>query len=111
VKSATQRPRYPDYVVPDGAGRWKVRCRVQPAAKDEAAAGLRQGRLKIRLRAPAVDNKANKAAVLFLASLLKVKKSQVRLESGRTSRDKTFVVETEKPPAWPDVAGEGGDQP
>ncbi len=56
--------------------------------------------LKIRLNAPAVDNKANKALVAYVAKLLKMKKSQVVLEAGFTSRKKLLTVNTAAEPDW-----------
>jgi uncharacterized protein YggU (UPF0235/DUF167 family) len=48
--------------------------------------------LKIRLRAPAVENRANEALVEFLAELLKTSKSAVRIRSGEHSRIKRVEV-------------------
>ena len=48
--------------------------------------------LKIKLTAPPVDNKANKALVEYLAKLLKVSKSSVILKSGETSKNKKFLL-------------------
>ena len=59
--------------------------------------------IKIRLSAPAVDNKANKALVAYVAKLLKKKKSQVILESGFTSRKKILTVNTAAEPNWEDL--------
>jgi len=65
---------------------------VQPGAKNTEIAGEYQGCVKIRLSAPAVDNKANKALVEFVAKLLKLKKSQVVLESGHSNRKKRLAI-------------------
>jgi len=48
--------------------------------------------LHIKLTAPPVEGAANKAAVEFIAELLGVRKSQVALVSGHTSREKTFEI-------------------
>lgn len=56
--------------------------------------------LKIRLKAPAVDNKANKALVAFVAKSLKLRKGQVTLKSGMTNRKKKLLVENSKEPLW-----------
>jgi len=58
---------------------------------------------QIRLSAPAVDNKANQALVLYVAGLLGLKRSQVSLAAGHTSRKKTLRVLAEKEPIWPQV--------
>lgn len=54
---------------------------------------MHDGRLHIKLAAPAVDNKANAALVAFLARLLKVKKTQVLLVSGEKARIKIVELE------------------
>jgi uncharacterized protein (TIGR00251 family) len=48
--------------------------------------------LKVRIAAPPVDGKANRALREFLATLLHLPKSKVDLEKGDTSRFKTFVI-------------------
>jgi uncharacterized protein len=53
--------------------------RVQPRASKNEVAGVMDGVLKIRLQAPAVENRANEALCAFLAELLKRPKSAVRL--------------------------------
>ena len=51
--------------------------RVQPRASRDEVAGAIEGALKIRLCAPAVENRANEALTEFLAAVLKVPKSSV----------------------------------
>lgn len=63
-------------------------------------AGEYQGCVKIRLRAPAVDNKANKALVAFIAKILNMKKSQVTIESGHSNRRKSLALDTAEEPDW-----------
>ena len=50
------------------------------------------GALKVRLRAPAVEDRANEALMEFLAQLLKTPKSAVRLLSGERSRTKRIEI-------------------
>jgi len=90
----------PEFVEPVGDG-WRLKVWVQPGAKKSELDGVRDGRLKIRLQAPAVENKANKALIAFVADLLGLKKSCVALESGEKSRAKTLAVRTEISPHWP----------
>ena len=91
----------PEYVQPRPPGEWRLALWVQPGAKADRAEGVRDGRLKIRLMAPPVEGKANKAVVAFLAKLLGVRPRQVRLEAGHADRRKTVIVESETEPAWP----------
>src|SRR2546430_4234548 len=62
--------------------------RVQPRASRDEVTGIIEGALKIRLRAPALENRANDALCEFLADLLKRPKSAVRILSGHHSRTK-----------------------
>lgn len=103
----------PGYVRAAGVGDWRMMVWVQPGAKKNELAGLHQECLKIRLSAPAVDNKANTALVEFVAALLGLKRSQVSLEAGQTSRRKTLRVLAEKEPIWPQVpeTDQAGGQP
>lgn len=66
--------------------------RVQPRASRVEIAGTLEGALKVRLCAPAVENRANEALVEFLAGLLKTSKSAVRIRSGEQSRTKRIEV-------------------
>jgi uncharacterized protein (TIGR00251 family) len=66
--------------------------RVQPRASKDEIAGVMGGALKIRLRAPALEDRANEALCEFLAELLKTSKAAVRILSGHHSRSKRVEV-------------------
>jgi uncharacterized protein len=66
--------------------------RVQPRASKNEIAGELDGALKIRLQAPALEDRANQALVEFLAHVLRTPKSAVRLLSGERSRNKRVEV-------------------
>jgi len=76
-----------------GARTVTFSVRVQPRASRDEVSGVIEGALKIRLRAPAVENRANEALCEFLAGLLKRPKSAVRILSGDRSRTKRIVVD------------------
>ncbi|HMD42011.1 MAG TPA: DUF167 domain-containing protein [Candidatus Acidoferrum sp.] len=73
-------------------GTVTLNVRVQPHASKDEITGTMDGALKIRLRAPAVENRANEALVEFLADLLKTAKSAVRIQSGAQSRSKRVEI-------------------
>jgi len=75
----------------DGAG-WLLDLHVQPGAKSTSVAGEHGGRLKLKIAAPPVDNKANAHLLAWLAAQLGLPKSAVRLVRGETSRQKTVAV-------------------
>ena len=66
--------------------------RVQPRASKDEIAGEMGGALKVRLRAPAVEDRANEALVEFLAQLLKTPRAAVRILSGERSRTKRIEI-------------------
>jgi uncharacterized protein (TIGR00251 family) len=66
---------------------------VQPGAKRTEFAGRHGERIKIRLAAPASENRANEALIEFLAAHYRVAKRDVRIASGLGSRDKRVVIE------------------
>ncbi len=74
----------------EGAATFSVR--VQPRASRDEIAGEMGGALKVRLRAPAVENRANEALIEFLAQILKTPKSAVRILSGDRSRAKRVEI-------------------
>ena len=74
----------------DGAIVFSVR--VQPRASKDEIAGEMGGALKIRLRAPAVEDRANEALIDFLAGLLKTSRSAVSILSGERSRVKRMEI-------------------
>ena len=78
--------------IQEHAGAAIVSVRVQPRASKDELAGEMNGALKIRLQAPAVENRANDALIEFLAQLLKTPKSAVRILSGDRSRIKRIEI-------------------
>jgi uncharacterized protein len=73
-------------------GTTNFNVRVQPRASRDEIAGVFDGAMKVRLTAPAVENRANEALIEFLAAVLKTSKSAVRIRSGEQSRTKRVEV-------------------
>lgn len=69
-----------------------LRVHVVPNAKNDVAVGERGGAFKIKLRAPAVEGKANAALVHFLAEELKLPRNAIVLKRGEKSRGKTIEI-------------------
>ena len=70
----------------------EIKVRVIPNAKKDEFAGYREGELVLRLNAPAIEGRANKAAVDFLARFLGVPRSAVSLARGERSRHKILQI-------------------
>lgn len=88
--------------------RWQdgtllINCHLQPKASRSEFAGQHGERLKVRIAAPPVDGKANKALVKFLAKQFGVPGTRVELVSGESSRQKTVAII--EPTQLPDSLG------
>lgn len=90
----------PVFALAAGPGAWTLRVAVTPGGAKDALAGLAEDRLRVRLRAKAVEGRANAALTDFLADRLGLKARQVTIVSGDKSRKKTIRIETESEPDW-----------
>ena len=70
----------------------KLSLRVIPNARRTEFLGRREGEIVLRLNAPAIEGKANKAAIEFIAKQLGVPRSRVTLVAGEKSRHKIFEI-------------------
>ena len=70
-----------------------LRVHVVPNAKIDKVVGEHGDAIKIKLRAPAVEGKANAALISFLAEELKIPRRAIVLERGQKSRDKLIRIE------------------
>lgn len=70
----------------------KLTLYVQPGAKKTEVVGRHDGHLKIRLQAPAVDDKANQLLRETLARRLSIKVAEVIIVHGDKSRLKTVEI-------------------
>jgi uncharacterized protein (TIGR00251 family) len=70
----------------------RIVIRVRPGASRTAVGGSHDGALVVRVAAPAVDGRANEAALRALAKALGVRRRDVVLVSGATSRTKVIDV-------------------
>jgi uncharacterized protein (TIGR00251 family) len=75
-----------------GVRRLTLTLHIQPNAKQSSIAGPHGDALKIRIAAPAVDNRANAALVEFLSEELGVPRSSITIRRGATSRRKIVEV-------------------
>jgi uncharacterized protein (TIGR00251 family) len=75
---------------PDGA--LLLSLHIQPGAKRSEVAGLHGDSLRVRIAAPAVDDKANAALLAYLADRFDVPKRNVTLLSGERSREKRVQI-------------------
>lgn len=70
-----------------------LRIKAVPNSSKNEICGILDDALKVKIKAPAVENKANQELVKFFAKLLKLPKSAVGLKSGNTSKLKMLYIE------------------
>jgi uncharacterized protein (TIGR00251 family) len=66
--------------------------KIHPRARKDAITGELEDALKLSLKAPPVEGRANEACIEFLANLLKVPRSSVTIASGQNSARKVIRV-------------------
>ncbi len=69
-----------------------LRIKAVPNSSKNEICGLIGDALKIKIKAPAVENKANEELVKFLSKLFKVSKTSITFKSGDTSKLKTLYI-------------------
>lgn len=75
----------------------KFSVRVTPnSSRDEIIGFDEQGILRIRLKAKAIEGKANKALIALVADQLKIKKQSVQIISGTKNRLKIVEINSEE---------------
>ena len=70
-----------------------IRVRVQPRAKRDELAGVRDGAVLVRVVAPPVDGRANAAVCKLIARAVGVPPSRVSVVRGEAARDKVLRIE------------------
>ncbi len=68
--------------------------RVQPRSKKDEFVAPHGDHYKTRITAPPVEGKANEHLLKFLAKSFGVKRSQVSMQTGQTSRNKLFRIQS-----------------
>jgi uncharacterized protein len=76
----------------DAAGTVTIRIHVQPGARRTEVAGLHGESVKVRVAAPALEDRANEALVGFIAGKFGVPRREVTLVAGAKSREKRLEV-------------------
>lgn len=72
--------------------RLTLQIHARPNAQTTGAAGLHGDALKVRIAAPAADDRANTALLAWLADALALPRSAIRLKAGNTSRRKIIEI-------------------
>ena len=71
-----------------------IKIKAVPNSSKNEICGILDNALKVKIKAPAVENKANEELVKFFSKLLKLPKSAIILKTGGTSKLKTLYIHT-----------------
>lgn len=69
-----------------------ISIHVQPRARRTEVVGIHGESLKVRVAAPALENRANEVLIAFVAERFGVARRDVTLLSGEKSREKRLAV-------------------
>jgi uncharacterized protein (TIGR00251 family) len=81
----------PSFIVAS-KGRALIEAFVQPRAAKDALVGVHGRALKLKVTAPAIDDRANRAVEKLVSEWLGVPRSQVSVIAGRAGRNKRIAV-------------------
>jgi uncharacterized protein (TIGR00251 family) len=82
--------------------------RVVPGASKSEIIGASEGTLRVRVAAPPTKGKANAELVKVLAQALGVRRREVEIVAGHTTRLKKVKIQGADPSAVSKLMGEGG---
>ncbi len=74
-----------------------LNIRVIPRASKDAIQGFLGDVLKIRIKAPPIDEKANLRLIKFLSKTWKIPRSSLTILSGKTGRNKRLKISNPSP--------------
>ncbi|MBN1690630.1 MAG: DUF167 domain-containing protein [Dehalococcoidia bacterium] len=74
----------------------KIRIRVNPRSSREEIVKTDEGYL-VRVKAQPKEGKANEAVIKLVAEHFRIARSQVRITSGLSGRNKIVEIRTERP--------------
>ena len=78
---------------------FKIPVKISANARKNEIVGWQGERLKIKIKAPAVDGKANAALLKFLAELAGVHQNEITIVHGETSTTKLLAFHSIDPSA------------
>jgi hypothetical protein len=71
----------------------RLKVRVIPNARKNAVVSWTEDEIRLKIKAPAVEGKANAALIEYLSELTGVPRSKIQLKSGEKARIKIIEIE------------------
>lgn len=69
-----------------------LKVKIQPNSKEDKIVDFKDNVLKIKIKAPQIEGKANKALIDFLSNEFKVPKTCIKIKSGLFAKDKIIEI-------------------
>ncbi|XP_058825567.1 UPF0235 protein C15orf40 homolog [Topomyia yanbarensis] len=88
----TPAPQGPVYIE-SKSGNVLIKILAKPGSKTNGITDVGEDGVGVQIAAPPIDGEANTELVKYLAKLLELRKSDVSLDKGSKSRQKTIVLE------------------
>ena len=85
--------KLPSWLIWRGNDQWLVQLVIRSGAKETRGNGELDGRLKLSIKAPPIEGRANQAIVQAIALAAGIPTSRVKLVSGAKSKHKSLVIE------------------
>lgn len=73
-------------------GSWTLSISAQPNAPKTEIKGVQEDSLKVKIKSPPVEGKANEELIKWLADLLGIRRSEIELISGEKGRKKVLKL-------------------
>jgi uncharacterized protein (TIGR00251 family) len=83
----------PPWLIWKGSDVWLIQLAIRSGAQLTRAEGEHDGRLKLSVKAPPIEGRANQTIILTIANALGLPKNNVRLVSGLKSKRKSVLIE------------------
>ena len=71
----------------------RLKVRVTPNARKNTVVSWTEDEIRLKIKAPAVEGKANAALIEYLSELTDVSRSKIQLKAGEKSRIKLIEIE------------------
>lgn len=83
----------PGPIATDKSGNISIKIHAKPGAKQNAITDITDDGIGIQIAAPPIDGEANTELIKYLSVVLKIRKSDLNLDRGSKSREKTVLVD------------------
>lgn len=92
TNAAATKPQRPGPISVDKTGNIIIKIHAKPGAKQNGITDVSDEGVGVQIAAPPLDGEANAELVKYISKVLQLRKSDVSLDRGSKSREKTVLV-------------------